>query len=235
MKSIYDSEGCPTTQNPKVDDDIAVEVDRHEETTGMKESVQKGKSELEVNPEIMDNYNPWMLAGRKPRRMEHDKKETKNMGNEKRNVAAPTRDQTKGGSFTILANLDEDSNVAPKKEQVEEVVVINYVEVLPRQAPLRSKGKRAPVQTNQKDNDPINQHTLRSMTTHRVEGDQDSQTKVKIASISRHAAAENEHVVIRSSDGGQAITREIVLRPTNKDAIEDARLLFPNIGSTEHH
>ena len=41
----------------------------------------------------------------------------------------------------ILENLDEDSNVAPNKDQVEEVAVINHVEILPRQAPLSSKGK----------------------------------------------------------------------------------------------
>ena len=91
-----------------------------------------------------------MLVGRKPLRMDkrHYRKETKNMENEKRNVVVPTHDQIKGGSFVIMENLDKDSNVAPNKEQVEKVAIINHVEVLLRHTPLRSKAKRPIVQTN---------------------------------------------------------------------------------------
>ena len=87
----------------KIDDDIEVEINRHKETTGMKESIHKGKRELKVNPEVMDHNDPWILAGRKPRRIDkrRDGKETKNMGNEKRNVT-PTQEKIKGGSFAYI-------------------------------------------------------------------------------------------------------------------------------------
>ena len=86
MESTARKEGCLTTQNPKIDDDIEVEINRHKETTGMKEPIHKGKRELKVNPEVMDHNDPWILAGRKPQRIDKRRngKETKNMGNEKR-------------------------------------------------------------------------------------------------------------------------------------------------------
>lgn len=40
----------------------------------------------------------------------------------------------------------------------------------------------------------------------------EKQNKIKAEGMSRQAAAENEHVAVRSSNGGREITREVVFR-----------------------
>ena len=62
-------EGCTVFQNPKEDDDKEKEVDRPKNQTRKVVHTKKGKKEMEVNPEVVDSYRPWMLVGRRFQRV----------------------------------------------------------------------------------------------------------------------------------------------------------------------
>lgn len=50
---------------PKED---VVEVDPHAKASKERDHQEASKNEVVTNPEVIDNYGPWMLAGKPPRR-----------------------------------------------------------------------------------------------------------------------------------------------------------------------
>lgn len=167
--------------------------------------VQEANMEIQPSilsrPEVRESYGPWMLAPRRSRRrwdnQEHKKGGQVATGG-RRDISPQGVSQSR---FAVLSNEGE-------KEEHEPHYLDTNVEALPRQNNM-VKGKRPTVQVTEKQgsNKPPYNNMHGSIKDRKMASTTSPRAN---RNISRRAAAEAEHVLVRGSKNGESSIRKII-------------------------
>lgn len=266
----YNKDSCSSNPDKKVSEPVV----RGEEAIGgdgkgvhmevgedsrVRNEGEKGVSGVEVNPEILEQYGPWMLVTKKNRRMDRRRDPRNARGGEKegesskegqkgttvKDKGTQPRLATKTEAQAILEALGIVRPEVLRLEQIEEELsseeggVMNQLPV----ARLKGRGKRPDVQISEKEvrnmeamgtNNKAMQHTARG---NKGQGNGSNLSRPSkegagvITRTSKQAAAALEHVVVRGANNGKEMYKGVVRHKGPKLNIDS--LMREDLG--EHH
>lgn len=114
-------EACPTTQIPMGIVENNQEVNQITSISTNHQHCQSKKKQIEINPEVVGSYEPWMLAGKRLQRVEKKpEKETKIIENNTKMLYIKGVRTNTGSSFAILENITDDMETYPNNGQGDE-------------------------------------------------------------------------------------------------------------------
>ncbi|XVF74118.1 hypothetical protein PTKIN_Ptkin13bG0034600 [Pterospermum kingtungense] len=187
--------------------------------------IHQPDQEVEINPEIIEAFGPWMLASRKPRRGERKQSGQGTSGHRgllKGNNSLKG-EVARGSKFTALEMLNNEEGIDVRRHEEDEDVNV----VVPR---LDGRGKRRDVQIFEKEVVNMEKGScMEGVALLKKPGNLEAKV-VKSRNVNRAAAAE-EHVVVIGSQHGTVIERRVVTQGDNE--VEAAVAM--ECSTNEHH
>ena len=206
---------------------------------------EKGQIREEIiNPEIMENFGPWMLAARKFRRSDRkwNGRENHATSYDKRKDIRRDSDllrkfRGKSSNFEVLQMLSSQDGINDSNgpEAEENILGHNGLD-LTLVGKLGGRGRMPNVQISEKEvryaqtNVDLAQ-SIRSENEHNFEKRREQMLNLR---KSKQAAAEAEHIVVRSSQNGKSVVRKVVNNISNDEGMENMTLFSKEV-QEEHH
>ncbi|XVE54271.1 hypothetical protein DITRI_Ditri03aG0067300 [Diplodiscus trichospermus] len=190
---------------------MEVPLDKRDERN---RQVFESRKEEIVNAEVLEDYGPWMLVRKKSRKEDRqsDLRNGKSTLHENGKLSLQRKGDINGGSFTVLADEDEkqlgdgpvqEVGASSSKDAVSEKV-----------GQLSGRSRRPSVQITKKEVENKQGTTLGNKGQHKYDDGWKklgkSLHKSNNVGILRQAAAKSKHTLVRGTQGGKNITREVI-------------------------
>ena len=206
---------------------------------------EKGQSREEVvNPEIMENFGPWMLAARKSRRSDRRRNGRDNLatsydkGKDIARDSDPLRNyRGKSSNFEVLQMPGiQDGIDVPNGLEVEENILGHNGLDLTLVGKLEGRRRRPNVQISEKEVSYVQPNVGLTKSTGLDHEQNPEKRREQMLNLrkSKQAAAEAEHIVVRSAQNGKSIVRKVVNNISNEESMESTTLFNKEI-QEEHH